>query len=549
MAIDSPDRSGVGFLDTVLRENNEQRVRQPQQEIGTGHAHNGWGLTGPFDMLGFIGEITSELGQKQMDLTNGISDFIGPTTSPAMDNDTNGTASKQQTPGISPPIQIPSEKGPETAELSREAQATYEEQLLVGIEAPPTIFGPVNVEWKYVWPALLTRSLDFNPLVNAIYCYADVHKAMMEGKRWKLAPTYYRQASSEIQECILGDVEEATLKKVFSAVFLLMLSELLSTSELCCPATSFLHSAYLLLQRFRGQTKSWGGLGYLMVSWVSLLDVKALIAGRDGDPLIELGQLSGASTGCGSGSTATKEPDDRSLAKPGYLIYEAITGPVFRFFVQSTQVIRRIVCIDLHHRSRGTLSDEFEVLQIAHKVGADLETLWNHRPRVLDIYDRPEELFDKLNPHIAIEVCQTFKQYVANFLASFIYLHRVAFAIYPRTDRVHGAVDKIIQLAGSSQQQQQQQQQDHQEQGLLPMSFVWPLFVAGLEGSLEQRRWIIQEMQRMVEDARAPQLRHPNAAQALTLLEEMTRRQDESRTGADSRCVRRELFVNSFVMI
>lgn len=548
MAIDSPDRSGVNFLDTVLRENNGQHGQQPQQEIGTGRTHNGSELTGPFDMLGFIGGITSELGQKQMDLTNRISDFIGPTTSPAMDDNMNGTVSKQQTPGISPPIQATSENGPEAAaELQREPQAVYEEQLLLGIETPPTIFGPVIVEWKYVWPALLTQSLDFNPLVNAIYCYADVHKAMMEGKRWKLAPTYYRQASSEIQECILGDVEEATLKKVFSAVFLLMLSELLSTSAICCPGTSFLHSSYLLLQRFRGQTKSWGGLGYLMVSWVSLLDVKALIAGRDGDPLIELGQLSGSGTGCGSGSTDIKETDDRSLLeKPGYLIYEAITGPVFRFFVQATQVIRRIVCIDLHHRSRGTLSDEFEVLQIAHEVGADLEALWNHRPRVLDIYDRPEELFDTLNPHLAIEVCQIFKQYMANFLASFIYLHRVAFAIYPRTDRVHGAVDKIIQLADSSQQQQQE---DHQKHGLLPMSFIWPLFVAGLEGSLEQRRWIIQEMQRVIEDAGAPQLRHPNAVQALTLLKEMTRRQDESRTRTDSRCVRRELFVDSFVMI
>lgn len=285
------------------------------------------------------------------------------------------------------------------------------------------------------------------------------------------------------------------------------------------------------------------------MSWVSLLDVKALIAGRDGDPLVELGQLSEPdmswhADNSSMHSARAKEPDDYKdlLTRPGYLIYDAIAGPVFRFYVQAQQVIRRIIYIDLHHRSRGTLNDEFEVLQIAHKVGADLETLWNRRPRVLDVYDKPEELFDTLSPSVAIELCRSFRQYVANFLASFIYLHRVAFAIYPRTDRVHGAVDQIIQLARVETAQQDQA-------NLVPMSFIWPLFVAGLEGSLEQRRWIVQEMRRMAENAAAPQQRHPNATQALMLLEEMTRRQDESRTGADSRCVRRELFADSFVMI
>ena len=282
-----------------------------------------------------------------------------------------------------------------------------------------------------------------------------------------------------------------------------------------------------------------------MVSWISLLDVKALIAGRDGDPLVELGQLSDSGTSGLSSTRETKETEPNDLSKPGYIIYEAIMGPVFQFFVQAQQVIRRIVCIDLHHRSRGTLSDEFEVLQIAHKVGADLEILWNRRPRVLDVYDQPEELFDTLNPSAAVEVCRTFRQYVANFLACFIYLHRVAFAIYPRTDRVHKAVDQIIQLARVETTPSQQEQ----EQRYLPMSFIWPLFVAGLEGSLEQRRWIAQEMQRMAESQPTQPQRHPNATQALTLLDEMTRRQDVSRTGADSRCVRRELFADSFVMI
>lgn len=230
---------------------------------------------------------------------------------------------------------------------------------------------------------------------------------------------------------------------------------------------------------------------------------------------------------------------DNLLSEPGYLVTDAVVGPAFRFFVKAQQVIRRIVWIDLHHRSRGTLSDEFEVLQIAHKVGADLETLWNCRPPVLDVYERSEELLHTLSQPVALEVCRVFRQYIANFLASFIYLHRVAFAIYPRTDRVNGAVDQIIQLATA----------ESSDTRLLPVSFLWPLFVAGLEGSLEQRLWIVQEMQRMATADGDVVQRHPNAGKALLLLEEMTRRQDASRTWADSKCVRRELFTDFFVMI
>jgi hypothetical protein len=277
-----------------------------------------------------------------------------------------------------------------------------------------------------------------------------------------------------------------------------------------------------------------------------------LIAGRDGDPLTELGNTPEHRLDTqNSQTTHTKAPTDNCkepgiedpFLSPNYLIYESIVGPAFRFFVQAQQVVRRIVCIDLHHRSRGTLTDEFEVLQLAHKVGADLETLWHRRPSVIDVYGRPEALTDILCAPVASEICRTFRQYVANFLANFIYLHRVAFAIYPRTDRVNGAIDQIIQLATVDSTGH-----DH-----LPVSFLWPLFIASLEGTDDQRKWIVQEIQRMTaarEADSAPSVtRHPAVDRVLVLVEEMTRRQDVSSTWADSKCVRRELFSDFFVMI
>ncbi|CAI7585243.1 unnamed protein product [Penicillium glandicola] len=564
----SPD---INFFSTVLRTDGQHTIPAPTttpRQLPTDQDS----YPSEFDMLGFMGGITSELEQKHLDLTTGLAPAF--TASPAAQSVpatlTPGADEADSRIPLTPDTSSPVIDGtsissgsdvPNTRRsLSDAGSPSYEDQLLqhfLTIDPPATLFAPINIEWKYVRPALLAHARDSSPLLNALYCYADVHKARMQGKRWRWAPTFYRASSSEIQACIHGEVAESTLINVFGAVFLLMISEILSSPEICT-GTSYIHSGYLILQRFHDRTRHWTGLGHLLVSWVSLLDVKSLIAGRDGDPLAELGNIPEHSIPLKPLDTQTtqtpptttptdnhKEEDglEDPFRSPNYLVYEAIVGPAFRFFVQAQQVVRRIVCIDLHHRSRGTLTDEFEVLQLAHKVGADLETLWHRRPSVIDVYGRPEALNDILCTPVASEICRTFRQYVANFLANFIYLHRVAFAIYPRTDRVNGAVDQIIQLATV----------DSTGPHNLPVSFLWPLFVAGLEGTEDQRKWILHEIQRMAaahEADSAPSVtRHPTADKVLVLVEEMVRRQDVSRTWADSKCVRRELFSDFFVVI
>ncbi|PYH87921.1 hypothetical protein BO71DRAFT_424040 [Aspergillus ellipticus CBS 707.79] len=547
----SSDRPDANFFHTVLCDSPQGPAPSVSASVSD--------FPPSFDILSFIGEITSDLHQKHLDLTaNGLAGF--PVPSEALDSST------ERPLQIPIPIPIPwtgtdllptTTTGPTGAQSTRAPSSessttgsgttpTYEDQLFayfVDSDPPPTIFGPVNLEWDHVRMNIARLARECRAVLHAVYCYAEVHEAMSLGRAWKVAGKYHALVCSEVQGLLLGEVGEGVLRAVFAAVLLLMLAELLSTPDLWGSGTSFLHSAYRLLQRFQLRTRSWTGVSRLAVSWVMLLDVKALIAGRDGDPLIELG-LSSRFESLVEEKGLEGEDDPPT---PAYLIREAITGPAFQFFLQTQQVIRRIVCIDLHHRSRGTVSDEFEVLQIAHQVGADLETLWNRRPRVLDVYSTPESLFDTLRPAVAIETCRTFRQYIANFLAIFIYLHRVAFAIYPRTDRVHRAVDRIIQLATAEVES---------AQAHLPASFVWPLFVAGLEGSVEQRRWIVAEMQRITGTGPCSDrcrsrggARHPHAGKALVLLEEMTRRQDASRTWADSRCVRRELFTDFFVMI
>ncbi|KAH8427227.1 Zn(II)2Cys6 transcription factor [Aspergillus melleus] len=581
VASPAPDGPDLNFFNTVLRPDERRRQslhahlpEQGQQLAPESPARSSSArdFQGAFDMLGFIGEINSDLEQKHLDLTNGLSEFPLAVDIPSFVQAENRPI--EDIPTVDSGY---SDAGQNDLSIDMgrpETNATYQDQLIayfLNSEAPPTIFGPVGLDWGYIRGVIASLSRECSVLLNSIYCYSDIHKAVKEGKGWRMASRFHQQASSEIQMYIQEPLNVSKLKRIFTAVFLLMMAESMATPESWRPETSYLHSAYLLLQQYHNQTKTWIGFGHLIVSWVSLLDVKALIAGRGGDPLLNLGTLSKPTTN--NLEPADGHEEERSLVfQPAYLVQHAITAPAFHFFTQTQQVIRRIVSIDLHHRSRGTVSDEFDVLQIAHQVNADLESLWNTRPRILDIYNRPEtHLFDTLRPAVAIQICRTFRQYVANFLAIFIYLHRVAFVIYPRTDRVHRAVDQIIQLAtveasGASS---------------LPIGFLWPLFVAGLEGSHEQRAWIVKAMQRMAgldsqrqdshedeglsrqdqrcedqepnptvsEDNCARVQRHPNATKALLLLEEMTRRQDTSRTWADSRCVRGEMFTDFFVMI
>lgn len=243
--VSSPDsaqlspRSDLGFFNTVLRsdglQQQQQVARDPLCPVDSNPSVDFPG--GPFDMLGFIGEITSELQQKRADLTNGVSDFVSP-DSPITLNSVDGFTPSVKSQmsvesGASLPADIPAHLEPDrpAGGAWSDMRATHEEQLsmhFLDSEPPPTIFGPVSLEWKYVKPAMVALSRDFRPLLNAICCYSDIHKSRMDGKRLKLAPTYYRLASSEIQSCILGDVTESTLKRVFTTVFLLMLSEVCS---------------------------------------------------------------------------------------------------------------------------------------------------------------------------------------------------------------------------------------------------------------------------------------------------------------------------------
>lgn len=236
----SPD---LNFFNTVLRSDEHHRAltasASPIRRLPTETSFPPE-LGSHFDMIGFIGGITSDLEQKHLDLTSELAADKSPmpqslqagvaanSTEASLINEGCSTTSPDATSSLADGMSIGSASDGVVNRGSESKLGTWEEQLTrhyLSIPPPATIFGPINMEWKYVQSSILAQAQDFGPLMNALWCYTDVHKGRSKSKRWIWAPTYYRLASSQMQACLLGDVSDPTLVKVFGAVFFLMLSE------------------------------------------------------------------------------------------------------------------------------------------------------------------------------------------------------------------------------------------------------------------------------------------------------------------------------------
>ncbi|PGH14595.1 hypothetical protein AJ79_02930 [Helicocarpus griseus UAMH5409] len=461
------------------------------------------------------------------------------------------------------------------AEPSLAMPPGYGEQLLQNFlrsAAPPAVFAPLEIEWSFVQSTVVTLAQNFAPLMSAVYCYSAVCISLREGRSCQWAGPYHKDSTLGLQAYTSDDdFEQDTLQMIFPTYFFLMLAELLSESTVSEPGHSFptLRSAHTFIRKHLPKTASWQGVNRLFVSWTLLLEIKSIIAGRDGDPL-----LSPTSTPIQFPSKDDPNPaqgqqhrgPDNPLPLPAFLIYTTLLHPALSFHVTAQSLTRRIVHIDLHHRTRGTLSDEYAVLQTAHKISADLEELWHDRPPIIGIHDRrAEELGDVIaDPSMARALCSACRMFVVNYLALFIYLHRVAFSIYPRTEKVKGAVEGIVRLAqmeleifwaGSGAGRRE----TGRAVDCLPAGFLWPLFLAGLEAERDEREWLSEEMRRMAEagmgegeeekEGNSIGWRHPNIDKAIVLFEELERRQNVLKVSADSRCARRDLFRDFFVVI
>ncbi|OKP10587.1 hypothetical protein PENSUB_3890 [Penicillium subrubescens] len=287
-----------------------------------------------------------------------------------------------------------------------------------------------------------------------------------------------------------------------------------------------------------------------LLSWLRLLDARAVSAGGEGLFLTEGG--SAVNTDLHSPDSSIAEVDS-GLDDAEAALEDFIMRPAFQFFQKVQLFMGRISKIDPWHRRRGTVEDETEVMAISAAITQDIKSLWQQRPPLMD-YAVAGKLATLLSPSLAETITRTMRVYHANYYASFIHLHRVAYKNLPRTTDVVDAMNEIRQVTKmilespwtSSPQENPVIGTPNASTTILPslpVNMLWPLLMLGVEvEEPEERTWVISCIKGTENVA-------SNAGITANVLQEVIRRQDETKQRVDIRKVMHETFDRAFAIV
>ena len=268
-----------------------------------------------------------------------------------------------------------------------------------------------------------------------------------------------------------------------------------------------------------------------MISWIRLLDARAVSAGGEGLFLSDDDDSVIAMDLSSPHGTLEAEEDDVED-----VLADVLQKPALRFFQKVQSFMGRISKIDQWHRRRGTVEDETEVMAIAADIRKDIQALYQQRPSLMDhaVAGRLQEPY--LSRNLAIMMTRSLRTYLANYHASFIHLHRVAYKSLPRTADLINAMITIRQMA-----KLMADARDPDEP--LPVNMLWPLLMWGCEeDEPEERVWIVSMIRKMQNSA-------TNAKITADVLQEVQRRQDETKQRVDVRTVMHDIFNSCFAIV
>ncbi|KAI4613704.1 hypothetical protein J4E83_007305 [Alternaria metachromatica] len=334
----------------------------------------------------------------------------------------------------------------------------------------------------------------------------------------------YDTASRQVANCLAKTrvVEDSDLRHMLAALFLLTYTDLLT--EMLPRAHTNLREAYTLIKSASKTTFS--APERRLISWMRLLDARAVsTAGGEGLFLADTDEtIFDASPAANPGS----DPDT-SDTEIEEILFDVLYHPGIMFYQKVQSFAGRITRIDPWRRTRGTVQDETEVMAIAAQISKDLHALYGQRPALMDHAVAGNLTEKHLAKNLAGALTRSFRTYLANYYASFIHLHRVAYVQYPKTKDVINAKMNIKRLTHLMAQADES----------LPVNVLWPLMMWGCEeDDLEERRWIIEAIRSLESIA-------TNAKATADLLEEVQRRQDEGKRRVDVRLVSQEYFASS----
>lgn len=308
-----------------------------------------------------------------------------------------------------------------------------------------------------------------------------------------------------------------------------------------------LKRAYAIFRQ--GDKRSFRPLEIRLLSWIRLLDARAVSAGGEGlflsdnsealvvqpSPASVMDDSAAADHEAGTGGgTATDDGVRESDMEE--VLFQVLYHPGILFFQKVQSFMGRISKIDPWHRSRGTVEDETEVMNIASQILRDLNKLYDDRPALMDHAVAGRLTAPHVSTNLAFSITRAFRTYLSNYHASKVHLHRVAYRHLPLTRETAEALGQIRHLT-----RQMVDGLDHD--AALPVSQLWPLLMLGSEeADLAEREWIKEQILRMEKVA-------TNARITAQVLEEVQARQDASKARVDIRSVMYAIFDSCFAIV
>ncbi|OAA63623.1 hypothetical protein SPI_03786 [Niveomyces insectorum RCEF 264] len=219
------------------------------------------------------------------------------------------------------------------------------------------------------------------------------------------------------------------------------------------------------------------------------------------------------------------------------VLFQILYQPGVLFFQKVQSFMGRISRIDPWHRSRGTVEDEMEVMTISAGIAADLRTLYDNRPVLMDYAVAGQLTAAYVSAQLACTVTRSFRTYLCNYYASKVHLHRVAYKTLPLTREAADALAQIRRLARLLVEALDA------EDDALPANMLWPLLMLGSEEQdAGERAWIRAQILRMQRVAGNSQI----TAQVLA---ELQARQDAAQARVDIRSVMHAIFNSCFAIL
>ncbi|KAF4460869.1 c6 finger domain [Fusarium albosuccineum] len=366
---------------------------------------------------------------------------------------------------------------------------------------------------------------------NLLYCRGQASSIMSPSH-------YYQHALKELValENIASGTGQADMRKYcLATIFFLCYVDIIDDR---------VESAHIHLKRAfnvfqAGRNRGFRPVEARLLSWIRRLDARAVSAGGEGlflsdasESLVEPsspGRLSDTDNG-------EIGPEERLEWDVEDVLFQVLYQPGIIFFQKVQSFMGRISKIDPWHRSRGTVEDEMEVMQVASRILSDLRRLYEDRPALMDHAVQGKLTAHHISANLATAITRAFRTYLSNYHASKIHLHRVAYKHLPLSRESTEALAQIRCLT-------RLMIENLQSGTVLPVSQLWPLLMLGSEEEEPaERAWINEQILKMKNVA-------TNTKVTAHVLREVQARQDASKARVDIRSVMHDVYDSCFAIL